>query len=537
MDPFLNVRMSALAGCGHGALHALGGNGPRADISTLLKRGGCKMFAPKVAKPQTKAAIVSTSRLADPRSTLTAQRHGPVEQWPRSLTANETGGDYEKEVAPEILTARDALRGVSWDFSKIPVFPPNRVSRPQPSSPLAASPLPGAIQAKLVVGEVNDPLEHEADRIADQVMRIPNPAPVASAPPSQVTPKGTALDEEEVPKTLRIKPFELSSRIHDPGALGSVRQAGDEQSNKKREVPKRLSPSESKKERRNESDGTPPLVHKVLGSSGQPLDVHTRGFVESRFGLDFSHIRVHTDAEATESAQAVNALAYTVGEHVVFGPAQYAPATHTGRRLLSHELVHTLQQRGQGIPPSDSFAAPPNVDEFEIKSELGARAGSVYDGGSGINEISPVTRTSCKVQRQEPDVISAGKVDYLPDYSQGDLATCGAASVISALMIWDREKNDPKAPNNMVVNAIDLLLRYMVSSSGIVAANWKAKGKDGDKVAIYVTEHLTKDDPRFGPDPRRQIDGSSVSRFGAMYVFNVLPWNRGSLRRRNLRSG
>ena len=88
----------------------------------------------------------------------------------------------------------------------------------------------------------------------------------------------------------------------------------------------------------------PPLVHEVLRSSGQPLDKQTRDFMEPRFGYDFGHVRVHTDAKAAESAQAVNARAYTVGHHVVMRQGEYAPTTETGRRLLAHELVHVVQQ-------------------------------------------------------------------------------------------------------------------------------------------------------------------------------------------------
>jgi peptidoglycan hydrolase-like protein with peptidoglycan-binding domain len=86
----------------------------------------------------------------------------------------------------------------------------------------------------------------------------------------------------------------------------------------------------------------------VLRSPGQPLDSGARAFMEPRFDHDFSHVRVHTDARAAESARAVNALAYTVGRDVVFGPNQYAPNTWSGRRLLAHELVHTIQQNSGG---------------------------------------------------------------------------------------------------------------------------------------------------------------------------------------------
>lgn len=87
-------------------------------------------------------------------------------------------------------------------------------------------------------------------------------------------------------------------------------------------------------------------VGDVLRSHGSPLDASTRSFMESRFGQDFSGVRVHTDARAHESARAVNALAYTVGSRIAFGAGQYAPQTDAGRRLLAHELTHVVQQRG-----------------------------------------------------------------------------------------------------------------------------------------------------------------------------------------------
>ncbi len=96
------------------------------------------------------------------------------------------------------------------------------------------------------------------------------------------------------------------------------------------------------------------IVQGVLNSPGRPLSAATRAFMEPRFGHDFSRVRVHDDEQAAKSAQAVNALAYTVGQDVVFGPGQYAPHTHNGQRLIAHELTHTIQQTANG---SNSFNA------------------------------------------------------------------------------------------------------------------------------------------------------------------------------------
>ena len=91
----------------------------------------------------------------------------------------------------------------------------------------------------------------------------------------------------------------------------------------------------------------PPIVHDVLHSAGQPLDQPTRVFMESRFGHDFSKVRIHTDAQAAESAVAVSAKAYTVGHDVVFRRDAYTPYTNAGQRLLAHELAHVIQQQGR----------------------------------------------------------------------------------------------------------------------------------------------------------------------------------------------
>ena len=89
----------------------------------------------------------------------------------------------------------------------------------------------------------------------------------------------------------------------------------------------------------------PPIVHEVLSESGEPLNSSTRAFMERRFGHDFSRVRTHTSAKATESARAVDAAAYTVGHQICFDAGHYSPHTEGGRRLLAHELTHVLQQR------------------------------------------------------------------------------------------------------------------------------------------------------------------------------------------------
>src|SRR5271166_1427952 len=248
------------------------------------------MFAPKLVKPQTKAAENSTNSLACRRSTFGARQ--PCND--RSGEQKETGVALDAHAAP----------GLSWSFGKILSFPPHRASNPKTRTPVTAPP------AILVVGKANDPLEHEADRVAHQVMRNSEPEMSSASAPQEVPRKSAASDGQD--KQMRGV----------PDAAGQA----------------------------------PSIVHDVLDSPGRPLDAETRAFMEQRLGSDLSGVRVHHDARAAESARAVSARAFAVGQDVVFGAGQYEPATTGGRRLLAHELAHTIQQSGGGL--SRLTAAP-----------------------------------------------------------------------------------------------------------------------------------------------------------------------------------
>ena len=115
----------------------------------------------------------------------------------------------------------------------------------------------------------------------------------------------------------------------------------------------------------------PPIVHEVLRSPGQPLDASTRDFMEPRFGHDFSHVRVHADTRAAESTRAVNAHAYTVGQHIAIADATFDPRSQAGRRLLAHELTHVVQQANQASSAADITIGAAS-DPFEIEAEHAA---------------------------------------------------------------------------------------------------------------------------------------------------------------------
>ncbi len=147
----------------------------------------------------------------------------------------------------------------------------------------------GSLQAKLRIGQPGDIYEHEADRVAERVMRMHQPK---------------KKKEKEILQTKE--------------ATGS----------------------------------TPEVTHMVensistLRGGGQPLPESARAFYEPRFGADFSGVRVHTGSHAAETAGSINARAFTVGNNIAFGGGQFAPGSQEGRKLLAHELTHVLQQSG-----------------------------------------------------------------------------------------------------------------------------------------------------------------------------------------------
>jgi hypothetical protein len=115
----------------------------------------------------------------------------------------------------------------------------------------------------------------------------------------------------------------------------------------------------------------PPIVDEVLRSPGRPLDAATRAFMEPRFGHDFSQVRVHADPRAAKSARAVNAMAYVVGQDIVFDAGRYAPGRIAGRRLLAHELAHVVQQGPAPIYQAPALLNKPG-DEYERDADRAA---------------------------------------------------------------------------------------------------------------------------------------------------------------------
>jgi hypothetical protein len=108
-----------------------------------------------------------------------------------------------------------------------------------------------------------------------------------------------------------------------------------------------------------------PVPPTPSGGGGAPLDPAARKWFEARFGRDFSDVRVHTDEHAAQSARAVNARAFTSGEHITFDAGQYAPHSDRGQRLVAHELTHVVQQRAR--TPLEGVSEPGDAAEREAE--------------------------------------------------------------------------------------------------------------------------------------------------------------------------
>jgi hypothetical protein len=138
-------------------------------------------------------------------------------------------------------------------------------------------------------------------------------------------------------------------------------------------------------------------VSDVVQTAGQPLDSRARTALEPRFDRDFGNVRVHTDHPACDSAKGVNARAYTVGHHVVFGSGEYEPGTKEGQNLLAHELTHVVQQQG-GVHLKGEIGQ--EGDPYEREAD--AVAAAVTEGRSAHAPIR-ISSPSPSVQRKEKE--------------------------------------------------------------------------------------------------------------------------------------
>jgi hypothetical protein len=241
-------------------------------------------------------------------------------------------GDAAHPVAPDVPTP-------SWAIGKIPIHPPGRANQAYPWPTLTAPPVPGIIQRKLAVGRADDPFEHEADRIADQVLRMPKPNVETADVDGAVVagenyrPAWPALSSPAVASASeRVwrqedAPEQDDDTVEDVDGL-LVQRAGHPDGCTCR-------PGEVPVQTQVRLDST--------RGGGERLTPPLRRFFEPRLGHDLSRIRIHADDTAAGLSRDLHAKAFTIGPDIYFAQGQFQARPGT---LLAHELVHTLQQNG-----------------------------------------------------------------------------------------------------------------------------------------------------------------------------------------------
>lgn len=197
------------------------------------------------------------------------------------------------------------------------------------------------VRAKLRVNRPDDRWEREADRVAEQIL---SERPMPAHGPLSVTPllQRQTAEEEEEDEELQAKPAPGNSVAQERSAAGTAAEA--------------------------------------VGHGGRPLAPALRRFFEPRFGRDLSSTRIHDDARAGAAARSINARAYTLGRHIAFAPGEFAPQTREGRRLIAHELTHSLQQ-GATLPTIRSIQRD-NDDDNGGEAEEGPEIAITFTLGA-----------------------------------------------------------------------------------------------------------------------------------------------------------
>ena len=232
------------------------------------------------------------------------------------------------------------------------LLPIQRAVKSSPVLGVGSFPAP-TIQTKLKIGEPNDKFEQEADRVADEVMRMPEPDPVNQmelAKPSsgQGIQRFCPECKEELYRQLIVgAKMEEQETLQTKGNIGHT-------------------PTEV-------TSGLESRIQSLKGR-GEPMPKSVRSFFEPRFGVNFSGVRVHADRQAAQLTQAINARAFTVGRDVAFEGGQYAPNSIEGRQLLAHELVHAIQQsgseNGQQYCPNTLQISTPSLSHLNENSNF-----------------------------------------------------------------------------------------------------------------------------------------------------------------------
>lgn len=291
----------------------------------------------------------------------------------------------------------------------------------------------GYFQAKLKIGQPNDMYEQEADRVAEHVMRMPGRGVSGTSKgPANIQRKCTACESGQgfcpqcAEEEEAIQPKPLARTITPLIQLQSEElEEGDEE-----EI------LQTKETPGHAPGVTPDIAANIdaMRGGGQPLPQSVRAFFEPRFEYNFSQVRMHTDTRAAETARAVNARAFTVGQDVVMGEGQYAPNMTEGRKLLAHELTHVVQQKSMnpqiqrhgehgGLTPEQRYVqtlehAGTNQADWEADLDRNATfLGVAIRRGIHQELVNRLTIAERYLRNQHPDLSDTEIVNLIGLYS------------------------------------------------------------------------------------------------------------------------
>jgi hypothetical protein len=364
------------------------------------------------------------------------QPQGPTSNPPRAATVPADAN--ELDAAPTT-----APSGAGHDIGRISLGPP--------PPPVARKPAADQGGRGLAVGAADSANEREADRMAERAIRAPLPRTGAG---------GSDGAGGRIRATV--------------GPVVQARAGGDG----------------------GAAEVAPASVGEVLSSPGRSLDPATRVRMEQRFGHDFSQVRLHAGGAAERSASELSALAYTVGNHIVFGEGRYAPGTPMGQRLIAHELAHVVQQAvavpvvqrdpdpqktppGQNPPPPGPKSRDPAAEVRTILSSRTARKDlsawlNAHPADRAVAEKTLLDKATSSTVERELELIG----DLISEVFARDPGSSARAA------LRNQVKHDAEAAWN----------QYAAAAAIATISQWSADGGERNRILSKITDRTAKAD-------------------------------------------
>jgi hypothetical protein len=242
---------------------------------------------------------------------------------------------------------------------------------------------PPVVQPKIEVGAPDDQYEQEADKVAAKVVdnssgqseekdeKLVRQKPIADT----VSPYLQKQSEEEEKPVQKQEEEPIQNKENSLPGIQSIEENKQKIQNKQKEETVQMKEEEEKIQNKatQASTETPSLSPKLKNSKGggSPLSKRVKTEMETGFGADFSHVKIHTGTDAIHMSKQLHAQAFTNGSNIYFNKGKFNPTTREGKKLLAHELTHTIQQGGKA---ENSIQRSPLSDELELLWESGNKA-------------------------------------------------------------------------------------------------------------------------------------------------------------------